>query len=94
MRRDRRQYRPAVTGLEDRQLMTVATPNFFASVKGSSGSLVSGLAQDGQGNLYGTTSTDGGGGTKAVGTVYELARGSKTVPTALAPPPPSVEVVP
>ena len=81
VRPGRRRFRPAVDGLEQRQLLTSSTLGTIASFNGTNGALVSGLVQDGQGNLYGTTSSDGEGSGHGVGRVFEIAHGSNAVTT-------------
>ena len=71
----RRQFRPEVTALENRQLLALTT---LASFNGSNGNGPSGLVLDGQGNLYGTTYL---GGAANDGTVFEIAKGSNTITT-------------
>jgi large repetitive protein len=76
--RDRRRFRPTLTGLEDRRLLTNYTLTDLASFSGSPGGDFPGarLLLDGQGNLYGTTTE---GGDSGDGTVFEIAQGSSTV---------------
>jgi uncharacterized repeat protein (TIGR03803 family) len=78
-RRDRHQFRPSVTGLEDRRLLAGYTLAMLASFNGTNGSTPYGnVVLDGQGNLYGTTRT---GGIYGDGTVFEVVKGSNTVTT-------------
>ena len=61
----RRQFRPVVTALENRQLLALTTLALF---NGSNGNAPAGsLVLDGQGNLYGTTTA---GGAANDGTVF------------------------
>jgi uncharacterized repeat protein (TIGR03803 family) len=74
--RRRLQFRPVLTELEDRQLLSLAT---LASFNGANGSgPASGVVMDSSGNLYGTTTS---GGASNDGTVFELAEGSGTITT-------------
>ena len=83
MRHGRRQFRPLVTGLEGRQLMSNAPLSTVATFKGSNESVVSAPVMDAQGDLY--VSTSGGGETrgKGDGAVFEIPAGSKN-PVTLA----------
>jgi len=85
MRQDRRQFRPGVTGLEARQLLSnvPATPSTVVSFKGNNHSVVSPLVMDGQGNLYGSASGGGNGSGKGVGSVFEIPAGTQK-PVTLA----------
>ncbi len=78
----RRRFRPVVTGLEDRRLLTNYTLTTLASLPGADQTQgdYGGVTLDAQGNLYGTTSL---GGAYDDGMVYEIAQGSNTI-TALA----------
>jgi uncharacterized repeat protein (TIGR03803 family) len=78
MRHGRRQFRPVVTGLEGRQLMSNAPLSTVATFKGSNESIVSAPAIDAQGDLYVSTSGGGEGKGKADGAVFEIPAGSKT----------------
>jgi uncharacterized repeat protein (TIGR03803 family) len=82
-RHDRRRFRPAVSGLEGRQLMSgsTATLTTVASFRGDNQAIVGGLTMDGQGNIYGTTSATAGTIEKADASVFEIAKGSKTATT-------------
>jgi uncharacterized repeat protein (TIGR03803 family) len=80
-RQGRRQFRPMVTGLEGRQLLASSALSTLASFNGTQQSIVGGLVADGQGNLYGTTSAGGDAQGKGDGTVFEIAKGSKTATT-------------
>jgi uncharacterized repeat protein (TIGR03803 family) len=74
--RRKRQIRPTVTVLEDRQLLALTT---LASFNGTNGVYPdSGLVLDSQGNLYGATNY---GGAANDGTVFEIAKGSNTITT-------------
>ena len=66
-----RQFRPALTALENRQLLSLTT---LASFNGTNGVVV----LDAQGDLYGTTEN---GGAANDGTVFEIAAGSNTITT-------------
>ncbi len=82
VRPDRRKFRPAVSGLEDRKLQTSgATLSTVASFHAANSSLNGGVVMDGQGNLYGTTTDAANGGATTTGTVYEITHGSNTVKT-------------
>jgi len=79
--RGRHRFRPVVTGLEDRRLLSnyaLTALASFDSTNGSGGFLIPGVILDGQGNLYGTTEEGGSGGR---GIVFEVASGSKTITT-------------
>jgi uncharacterized repeat protein (TIGR03803 family) len=81
MRHGRRQFRPAVTGLEGRQLMAAAALSTVVTFKGNNESVVSPLVMDGQGNLYGSTSGGGAGHGAADATVFEIPAGTQKVET-------------
>jgi uncharacterized repeat protein (TIGR03803 family) len=82
VRPDRRRFRPAVSGLEDRKLQTSsATLSTVASFHAANSSLNGGVVMDGQGNLYGTTTDAANSGADTTGTVYEILHGSNTVKT-------------
>ncbi len=76
--RGRRRFRPVVTGLEDRRLLTSYTLTTLALFNGANGEDPDGVVLDGQGNLYGATEW---GGAYGIGTVYEIANGTNTVKT-------------
>jgi uncharacterized repeat protein (TIGR03803 family) len=81
MRQGRRQYRPAVAGLEDRQLLSGSTFSTVATFSGSNKSVISAPVMDAQGDLFGTTSGGGEGTGKGIGTVYEIPAGTDKVTT-------------
>jgi uncharacterized repeat protein (TIGR03803 family) len=81
MRHGRRQFRPAVTGLEGRQLMAASALSTVATFSKSNESVVSPLVMDGQGNLYGSTSGGGEGHGAADATVFEIPAGTQKVET-------------
>ena len=78
MRHGRRQYRPAVTGLEVRQLLSNApvTLSTVATFQGANKSVVSPVVMDGQGDLFGSISGGGQGHVAADATVFEITEGS------------------
>ncbi len=82
-RHERRRFRPGVSGLEGRRLMSgsAATLTTVASFRGDNQAIVGGLTMDGQGNIYGTTSAVGGAIEKSNASVFEIARGSKAATT-------------
>jgi uncharacterized repeat protein (TIGR03803 family) len=83
MRQGRRQFRPAVAGLEARQLLSNASPTLstFATFQGSNKAVVSKLAEDAQGDFFGSTSGGGEGSGKADATVFEIPAGSTKATT-------------
>ena len=80
MRQGRRQFRPAVAGLEGRQLLSSTPLSTVATFSGGN-PVISGPVMDGQGNLYGTTSAGGEGHGKGIGTVFEIPAGTDKVTT-------------
>ena len=74
-----RHFRPVVTRLEDRRLLSNYAMTTLASFNGANGANPeAGLVLDGQGNLYGTTVQ---GGASGDGTVFEIVKGSNTITT-------------
>ena len=82
MRQGRRQFRPDVAGLEDRQLLS-AVPSPLATVAsfGATNTVISAPVLDAKGDLFGTTSAGGVGQGKGIGTVYEIPAGSNKAET-------------
>ncbi len=78
--RGRRRFRPVVTELEERRLLTNYTLTTLATFNGADLTQADygGVTLDAQGNLYGTTFS---GGAYNDGTVYEVAKGSNTIST-------------
>jgi uncharacterized repeat protein (TIGR03803 family) len=85
-RHERRRFRPAVSGLEGRRLMSGATSTLttVASFRGDNQAVVGGLTMDGQGNIYGTTSSSGGVIEKDDASVFEIAKGSNKATTLVS----------
>jgi uncharacterized repeat protein (TIGR03803 family) len=79
----RRQFRPTLSGLENRRLLSTstATVSTIATLNGSQQAIVGSLVMDGQGNLYGITSAGGNGSGKGIGTVFEIPAGTKKAET-------------
>jgi uncharacterized repeat protein (TIGR03803 family) len=80
-RHERRRFRPAVSGLEGRQMLSGSTVTTVASFRGSNAAVIHGLTMDGQGNIYGTASEAGSSMGANDASVFEIAHGSNKVTT-------------
>jgi uncharacterized repeat protein (TIGR03803 family) len=80
MRQGRRQFRPDVAGLEDRQLLSAA-PAALSTVAsfGTTNTTISPPVMDAQGDLFGTTSAGSEGHGAGIGKVYEIPAGTDKV---------------
>lgn len=81
MRQGRQQFRPAVAGLEGRQLMSNAPISTVATFTATNETFLSAPVMDAQGNIFGTTSAGGEGTGKNIGMVFEIPAGSTKITT-------------
>jgi uncharacterized repeat protein (TIGR03803 family) len=81
VRQGRRQFRPAVSGLEGRQLLSASPMTTIASFNEGNATFIGGLAMDAKGDIYGTTNASGDYQGAAEGRIFEIAAGSKNITT-------------